>query len=471
MSFASKLGRVKMPPAPAATAATRETPAEASGEPSLLDALRAKMDAILGTSSDPKTPPVARAQDDLPFERLETPAGHLYRRTIRGTRSDRVGIAPIAPGATARADLLALLALDPAIASCDPAGALYLDTETTGLSGGTGTVAFLVGVAVWERDEDPGTFRLIVEQFLLKKLGEERPILEEIARRIAQATMLVTFNGKSFDLPLLRTRFLMNRVELPKEPPHLDLVHVARRVHAPKGAAKRSLKLTGIEQWLLGLERVGDIPGSEVAAAYLHWLRSGDDETMKAVVEHNRLDVATMAALVGIYGAPWSPAGGASRGEARLSGDDFAGIARTLKRAGRIEDAYALTEHALHEGESAAVRRARAELAKAMHLRDVALLDFETLLANLDAAARNGDAGDALRLELAKLYEHHRRDASQALAMASGGTGEGPEAEQKRRERLLRKAAASPDLATRRAPDALDGQTSLFGAPVVRKRK
>ncbi len=471
MSFTKKLGRIKMPAAvaPTATSAAAETSAEGSGE--LLDALRAKMDAILGTSSDATTPPAACAQDDLPFERLETDAGPLHRRTVRGTSSDRVGIAPIAPGAMAHADLLALLALDPAIASCDPAGALYLDTETTGLSGGTGTVAFLVGVAVWERDEADGTFRLIVEQFLLKKLGEERPILEEIARRISQATMLVTFNGKSFDLPLLRTRFTMNRVELPKEPPHLDLVHVARRVHAPKGAAKRSLKLTGIEQWLLGLERVGDIPGSEVAAAYLHWLRSGDNETMGAVVEHNRLDVATMAALVGIYGAPWSPARSSEPGEARLSGDDFAGIARTLKRAGRIRDAYALTEDALHEAESSAVRRARAELAKTMHLRDVALLDFETLLANLDAEARNGDAGDALRLELAKLYEHHRRDASQALPMVSAGTGEGTEAEQKRKERLLRKACASPDRAARRVADALDGQTSLFGAPVVRKRK
>jgi hypothetical protein len=428
------------------------------------------MDAILGTSGDPKTIP-ARTEDDLPFERLETAAGPLYRRTLRGAGNDRVGIAPIAPGATARADLLALLALDPAIASCDPTGALYLDTETTGLSGGTGTVAFLVGVAIWERDEDPGTFRLVVEQFLLKKLGEERPILEEIARRIAQATMLVTFNGKSFDLPLLRTRFLMNRVELPKEPPHLDLVHVARRVHAPKGAAKRSLKLTGIEQWLLGLERVGDIPGSEVAAAYLHWLRSGDDETMKAVVEHNRLDVATMAALVGIYGAPWSPARTAEASEARLSGDDFAGIARTLKRAGRIDDAYALTEDALQEAESPAVRRARAELAKTMRLRDVALLDFETLLVSLDAEARAGAAGNALRLELAKLYEHHRHDASQALAMLTGGTGEGAEAEQKRKERLLRKASTSPESSARWAREVLDGQTSLFGGPVARKRK
>ena len=109
-----------------------------------------------------------------------------------------------------------------------------LDTETTGLSGGTGTLPFLIGTA---RFEDDGRF--LVEQLFLRRPGEEAPMLHWLASQLAATTCLVTYNGKSFDWPLLRSRFVMNRVPVPPLPPHLDLLHCARRVFARRNLGAR----------------------------------------------------------------------------------------------------------------------------------------------------------------------------------------------------------------------------------------
>src|SRR6202012_4354814 len=112
---------------------------------------------------------------------------------------------------------------------------------------------------------------------LVRALGEEAPMLERVRERIAASSMLVTFNGKSFDMPLLRTRFVMAGMQAPAEPPHLDLLHVARRVH--KERTRRSAgahRLNDIQREELGFERVDDGASGDVAACYLHFLRTGD---------------------------------------------------------------------------------------------------------------------------------------------------------------------------------------------------
>jgi hypothetical protein len=168
---------------------------------------------------------------ELPFAKVETERGALWIRSQVLSAAHRTGRAPVLAARSSSSHVLALLALDPTLAVCDPARALYLDTETTGLHGGTGTIAFLVGLAFW----DETTGQLTIEQILVRDLGEEGPMLAHVAARIAAASMLVTFNGKSFDLPLLRTRFVMARLAAPREPAHLDLLHVARRLHKPRG--------------------------------------------------------------------------------------------------------------------------------------------------------------------------------------------------------------------------------------------
>ncbi|MEO8796248.1 MAG: ribonuclease H-like domain-containing protein, partial [Polyangiaceae bacterium] len=165
-----------------------------------LDDLRAKMRAILAKNAMPPRPPPAVDTPELPFVTYDTPKGPLHLRAQRLSASHRMGRVSLLPARDASTPLLALLALDPQIAACDPAHALYLDTETTGLAGGAGTVAFLVGLAYWDGDEGAASRGLMIEQILVRALGEEAPMLEHVASRIRDASMLITYNGKSFDM-------------------------------------------------------------------------------------------------------------------------------------------------------------------------------------------------------------------------------------------------------------------------------
>jgi uncharacterized protein YprB with RNaseH-like and TPR domain len=384
----------------------------------VLDDLRARIQVALARSV-PRAPPPPVDTVDLPFATLDTPAGPLHVRTQRLSAAHRTGRTSVASGAEASPGLLALLALDPSLAGCDPRGALFLDTETTGLAGGAGTVAFLVGLAWW----DGGM--LVLEQLLVRALGEEGPMLLRVRERIQAASMLVTFNGKSFDMPLLRTRFVLARLERPTEPPHLDLLHVARRIHGKR--VRDGCRLVAIERDILGFERIDDVASGDVSACYLHFLRTGDACALLGVIEHNAWDVVAMAALVGLYGEPVQ--GG-------LCAGDLAGVARTLRRAGALEQAGAFADRAVAQaprGESAALAlRARADIWKARGDRARALSDFEALAASLDDAS--------VRLELAKLYEHWAKAPERALECVAQGTGEAPEGVHRRKQRLERKA-------------------------------
>jgi uncharacterized protein YprB with RNaseH-like and TPR domain len=403
-------------PAPAPPPAPPPLSLEEESAPSLLDDLRRRMDAILTrTRSEPPRELPAVDCPDLPFAVERTELGPLHVRTLRLSGAHRVGRFPVTSARTASSELLALLALDPRLATCDLAGALYLDTETTGLGPGAGTVAFLIGLAFWDRD-----IGLVCEQLLVRQLGEEAPVLARVAERIAQASMLVTFNGKSFDLPVLRTRFVMGRAAFPDEPPHLDLVHVARRLHHGRGFGAR---LGAVEREVLGFVRENDVPSGEVSACYLHFLRTGDTRALLGVVEHNLWDVVSMAAIVGLYGEPLEGT--------QLHAEDLVGVARTLKRAGYKDRASDVVDEALARGAGNAGVLARAEIAKARGDKARALADFEALAATVD--------DPKVRLELAKLYEHHAKDAARALALVEAGTGEKEDRRAHRAARLSRK--------------------------------
>lgn len=397
------------PPPPVVTLA----PADA---PSVLDDLRRRMDAILtrSRSEEPRQLPAVDCPE-LPFCVERTELGPLHVRTLRLGGAHRVGRIPVTGARHASSELLALLALDPRLASCELGGALYLDTETTGLGPGAGTVAFLVGLAYW--DHDVG---LVCEQLLVRQLGEEAPVLARVAERIRQASMLVTFNGKSFDLPVLRTRFVMARSAFPDEPAHLDLVHVARRLHKGRGFGTR---LGTLEREVLGFVREDDVPSGEVSACYLHFLRTGDTRALLKVIDHNLWDVVSMAAIVALYGEPLEGS--------QLHAEDLVGMARTLKRAGQNDRAQRVVDTALERGAGDAGIRARAEIAKARGDKARALADFEALASTVD--------DPTVRLELAKLYEHHAKDAARALALVEAGTGEKEERRAHRAARLARK--------------------------------
>jgi uncharacterized protein YprB with RNaseH-like and TPR domain len=383
----------------------------------VLDDLRARIQATLAHTARRQAVAVPAADaGELPFLTEKTSLGPLHVRSQRLSAAHRTGRAPLAFAREASAEIVALLALDPTLAGCDPGKALYLDTETTGLAGGAGTVAFLVGLGRW----DGGT--LVLEQLLVRALGEEAPMLARVRERVAAASMVVTFNGKSFDLPLLRTRFVMARMEPPETPPHLDLLHVARRVHRarmPRGGCR----LVAIERDVLGFERVDDVESGDVSACYLHFLRTGDARALLGVVEHNAWDVVAMVALLGLYGEPL-------RGD--LAVDDLVGVARTLRRAGALDRALETAEAAVQRQVTPTSLRARADIAKARGDRQRALSDFESLAAAVDDSS--------VRLELAKLYEHWVREPARALTWVERGTGESPDRARRRAERLTRKA-------------------------------
>jgi len=171
---------------------------------------------------------------------------------------------------------------------------VFFDLETTGLSGGAGTYAFLVGCGWF----DDGSF--VTRQFLLTRFSDERALLSAVRSELARAGALVSFNGKSFDAPLLETRYLFHRLEwIGACLPHVDVLHPARRFWSPQGStsAAGSCSLGALEQQVLAARRSGDIPGFEIPERYFRFVRSGDARPLAAVLEHNRLDLLSLAGL------------------------------------------------------------------------------------------------------------------------------------------------------------------------------
>ncbi|MFN7701954.1 MAG: ribonuclease H-like domain-containing protein [Deltaproteobacteria bacterium] len=238
----------------------------------------------------------APAPDPLPGAIEPTPSGTRHRVARYLEPAHCHGRTPVAGALGVSPRTLAALALDDTLVNVDPRRVLFLDTETTGLSGGTGTLPFLIGLA-WFEDES-----LCLEQLLLRKPGEERPLLERLALRLASASAICTYNGKSFDWPLLRTRAVMNRVAVPAPAAHLDLLHCARRVFGPR---LKEVRLVQMETEVLGLRREHDIDGAEIPARFWDFVRGADGSTLTPVIEHNANDLVALAALVAALAERW----------------------------------------------------------------------------------------------------------------------------------------------------------------------
>lgn len=388
---------------------------ETDGKSRLLSELRQKIAGILGQPNPRPREPADPAATVLPFVRTERAEGIVYQRIERLRPSHHVGRIPIDAARTANPALLALLAFDPLLASCAFSRALFLDLETTGLGSGAGILPFLVGLC---RFDEEG--RACFEQLLLRSPRDEPALIARLSECLRDAEVLVTYNGKSFDWPLLKARAVMSRAPPLPERPHLDLLHIARRLHRKRLGACRLVRL---ESAVLGFGRGPDIEGGEVAARYGHFLRTGDETALMAVVEHNAWDVVSMAALVGLYGEPIE----------LLPPEDLIGLSRTLRRAGDLEGAAHAAETAVERGGGVTARQARGEVAKARGDRARALREFEAAALSLD--------DPKLRLELAKLYEHFVKEPERALSWVLAGTGEDEAALGRRRQRLERKAA------------------------------
>jgi hypothetical protein len=297
---------------------------------------------------------------------------------------------------------------------------IYLDTETTGLSGGSGTLAFLVGLAVVEADA------IVLTQFLLTRFAAEAALLAAIGEFLSPMDRLVSYNGKSYDLPLLQTRFRMQGVAPPFDGlAHLDLLHPVRRLF---GGRWSDCRLISLEQRLLGFTRSNDLPGSEAPAAWFRYVRSGHAGMLIQVVDHNCQDIISLAVAHRVLAQAIA--------QPRLFGVDLHALARWLAETSDAAARALLQAH--QECLCPEGLRLLGRLSRRAGHWEQAVRVWESLAAT--------GCSDSME-RLAKYHEHVSRDLHAAQRCCER-LPDGP-AQQQRRERIERKLLGGKSAGTR----------------------
>lgn len=321
-----------------------------------------------------------------------------------------------------------------------PEKLLYLDTETTGLSGGAGTMAFLVGTGFFES----GAF--VIRQYFMRDYDEEAAMLHELQRLFAEYQGFVTFNGKAFDVNLLQSRFISNRFRpFFKDLPNLDLLYPARRTW---GLKLESCRLASLEENILGETRSGDISGELIPSVYFKYLDDRDAGEIKRVVKHNEQDILSMASLLcklaEMIGSPISKTDG---------GFELLGISRLFEADGKIDVMMECLE-ALTVSEHFNIRMHAVKRLTKVYKRNGR---YDRALEHWNAVEAENQGFECFHLvELAKYYEHRAKDYNMALratnkamecCMRTGFTG-GRQLDElrKRKDRLVKKLRRSDGL-------------------------
>lgn len=372
-------------------------------------------------------PPHTGVLDGIDGAEVQTTHGAHYESRRVWRNHQRHGSVYISDLQEMPVDLLHAIS-EGQLAHVDPRRIAFLDTETTGLAGGSGTYAFLIGVGAL--DEDGFTLR----HFFMRDYSEEPSQLSALSTYLREFDVLVTYNGRAYDQPLLETRYRMSRMAPPfARMTHFDLLYGARRLYR---LAFASCRLVELESQILGVERLDDVPGSLIPSLYFDFLRTRSADRMAGIFEHNAFDILTLACLTGIipraFHAPL---------EVPLHrGPEMVGLARWLRAAGRAEEAVVLLRRALATG--------LPDMLMWRTLWDCALLEKKqgnepgavSLFTEL-TTARNPHQADALT-ELAKYYEHTERNYAVALDLTEAALRLGVTTElAKRRERLQKRAA------------------------------
>jgi len=363
-------------------------------------------------------------------EEVETSFGRHFEAETLFQSHRRHGSADIGALSELPPDLLQAIS-DGESPAAPPSEWAFLDTETTGLAGGTGTCAFLVGVGRITADG----FR--VRQFFMRDYAEEASLLSSLTEHLAQFRILITYNGRTFDQPLLETRYRLNRARPPFSnlAYHVDLLYGSRRLWKLR---YDSCRLVDLETNVLGFERQGDVPGGLIPYLYFEYLRTRRAARLLPVFHHNATDILTLACLTAIVPYAFQDPLGASD---LKHGAELLGMARWMRQSGEMEQARTLFGRAVDAG-----------------LKDDLL--FRTLWDTAALDRKLGDSGRALeRLEelasahnpfraraleeLAKHHEHHARDYARALDLTrSALSHEDSPALRHREQRLLRRLAS-----------------------------
>lgn len=289
-------------------------------------------------------------------------------------------------------ETLMLMQREPVPELFDPRRILYMDTETTGLTG-SGSVAFLVGLG-WLTDHG-----FEIHQFLIRDYPEEPFLLQHLQAGFKRFDLLCTFNGKSFDIPLLKTRFLMNRMDPEAlDLPHLDLLHLSRRLWKLRLA---KCNLGNLEELILGKPRTDDLPGNEVPDRYFRYLKTGQISLLDDVLRHNAQDIASLCILLShmasLYMHP----------ENIRYDEDLFSMGRFLEKDHHLPEAqrcYRL---------SAGRLRVKAGMALASTYRRTGKQEEASKLWH--QMIRNGQGGITPYIELAKYLEHVQKDIPAAM--------------------------------------------------------
>jgi len=347
----------------------------------------------------------------LPGEEVTNEAGSFYLTCSFFPGSFRHGCYVLRDAFPLDTYLLSTLAGDPNFGQCNVREGIFLDTETTGLSGGTGTLPFLIGLGWFEENG------FVIHQLFIRDYDEEKSALIHLNDLLQRKKFLVTFNGKAFDVNLLNSRFILNRLPpLEEEVPHLDLLYPARRL---LGHRLRDRSLLALEHAILGLEREGDIYSHQIPYIYFEWLKRRDVRPMVRVFEHNRLDILSLvtltARLVDLINPEFLP----------LEPDGFDRIA-----AGRLWAARGSLQEAISLLESIRCKHAKVEVWQ-LASRELSLLFRrhglwkEAVSIWEEMVAFNPQDTFAL-IELAKYYEHKARRPEIALNYALRAKGADP---------------------------------------------
>jgi len=386
--------------------------------------LRAKVQAIQsrdGQSAPPRS--IAFVEELLSGEVRETAFGQHFETEKLYPDTHRHGCVNVQDLRQLAPDLL-LAVSEGAVPECHPERWAFLDTETTGLAGGSGTYAFLVGIGSIDCDG----FR--VRQFFMRDYSEEASQLAAVAQYLERFDVLITYNGKSYDQPLLETRFRMCRARHPFERlSHLDLLYGARRLWKRR---MENCKLTHLEREVLGVEREGDVPGSLIPYLYFEFVRTRRAARLIPVFHHNVLDIVSLACLTAIVPEAY-------RNPEKVPvrhGSDLLGLARWLVQVERPEQALLLMERAMAIGlpdeQLFPALLDAGLLRKKLGLWAEAIQNFTDLtLCRNPCRVRASD-------ELAKYYEHRERNWAMALEMTLGALAYQDTPELRARETRLR---------------------------------
>jgi uncharacterized protein YprB with RNaseH-like and TPR domain len=351
----------------------------------------------------PAQPRRARALESLlDGQEIESSAGKAFVVEERYALDHAHGDTALRAFLEQPAHVAAQLACEPTLANVDLSRCVFLDTETTGLAGGTGTLVFLVGLGSF----DHGAF--CIHQFFLRDPGQEAAMLAALSERMDDQLAIVTFNGRGFDLPLLQTRYTLARMRAAwLALPHLDLLLPARRVWRDRLI---SCALSSLEMRVLGVRRTqDDVPGYLIPPMYLDYLQTGDAREMPRVLYHNRQDILSMVTLAARLGRMFAD----PLADDALDPTDLVSLGKwydDLDLRSEAERAFrAALERELHSASRVTALTQLGWLLKRQDRREQAVVVWEQLA---QADAYNVTA----HVELAKHFEWRAGDLDRALA-------------------------------------------------------